>query len=200
VGYGKRRATPFQGRPIRQSARPASRIEELKTLLSEALNEPVVVARCGHRKITSAKRSLRSSSTRSATADLRAIKILLDMLRDIESQTVPASPETAPSPGGRKVIEQLRARFANLEPDHEELKPGRSTRTVCRRTFATFAARCFYALNRRRAGDELASPGHRRQADRPCAKQDPAADHQLASPPPEILDGLDRGSQRTASA
>jgi hypothetical protein len=38
------------------------------------------------------------------------------MLRDIESQTEPASPETAAfTAADEKVIEQLRARFANLD-------------------------------------------------------------------------------------
>ena len=53
---------------------------------------------------------------RSATADLRAIKILLDMLRDIEGQAEPASPETSAfSEADEKVIEQLRARFSKAE-------------------------------------------------------------------------------------
>jgi hypothetical protein len=40
------------------------------------------------------------------------MKILLDMVRDLESQTEPASPETAEfSETDAKVIEQLRARF-----------------------------------------------------------------------------------------
>jgi len=38
------------------------------------------------------------------------------MLRDIEGQTEPASPETAAfTVADEKVIEQLRARFSNLE-------------------------------------------------------------------------------------
>jgi hypothetical protein len=54
---------------------------------------------------------------RSATADFRAIKILLDILRDIERQSVPASPETAEfSEADQKVIEQIRSRFSRGEP------------------------------------------------------------------------------------
>ena len=50
---------------------------------------------------------------RSATTDLRAIKILLDMVRDIESQTEPAFAETrAFTEADEKVLEQLRARFS----------------------------------------------------------------------------------------
>src|SRR3984893_9952501 len=51
-----------------------------------------------------------------------------------------------------------------------------------------------------RSGDELASRGHRRQADRGAGRQDPAADHQPATPSSEILDGLDRVSGLVSGA
>ena len=118
VGYGKPpRDTRFkEGQSGNPRGRPPG-LKNLKTLLSEALNEPVVVAENGgHRKITKRQAIITQLVNRSATADLRAIKILLDMLRDIESQTEPASPETAAfTAADEKVIEQLRARFANLE-------------------------------------------------------------------------------------
>ena len=118
VGYGKPpRDTRFkEGQSGNPRGRPPG-AKNLKTLLSEALNEPVVVAENGgHRKITKRQAIITQLVNRSATADLRAIKILLDMLRDIESQTVPASPETAAfTVADEKVIEQLRARFSNLE-------------------------------------------------------------------------------------
>ena len=118
VGYGKPpRDTRFkEGQSGNPRGRPPG-AKNLKTLLSEALNEPVVVAENGgHRKITKRQAIITQLVNRSATADLRAIKILLDMLRDIESQTEPASPETAAfTVADEKVIEQLRARFANLD-------------------------------------------------------------------------------------
>ena len=118
VGYGKPpRDTRFkEGQSGNPRGRPPG-AKNLKTLLSEALNEPVVVAENGgHRKITKRQAIITQLVNRSATADLRAIKILLDMLRDIEGQTEPASPETAAfTAADEKVIEQLRARFANLE-------------------------------------------------------------------------------------
>jgi hypothetical protein len=118
VGYGKPpRDTRFkEGQSGNPRGRPPG-LKNLKMLLSEALNEPVVVAENGgHRKITKRQAIITQLVNRSATADLRAIKILLDMLRDIESQTEPASPETAAfTAADEKVIEQLRARFANLE-------------------------------------------------------------------------------------
>jgi hypothetical protein len=118
VGYGKPpRDTRFkEGQSGNPRGRPPG-LKNLKTLLSEALNEPVVVAENGgHRKITKRQAIITQLVNRSATADLRAIKILLDMLRDIEGQTEPASPETAAfTAADEKVIEQLRARFANLD-------------------------------------------------------------------------------------
>jgi len=118
VGYGKppRDARFKEGQSGNPRGRPPG-AKNLKTLLSEALNEPVVVAENGgHRKITKRQAIITQLVNRSATADLRAIKILLDMLRDIESQTEPASPETAAfTAADEKVIEQLRARFSNLE-------------------------------------------------------------------------------------
>src|SRR5947208_15836073 len=103
-----------------QSGNPRGRrrgAKNLKTLLSEALNEPVIVTENGgHRKITKREAIVTQLVNRSATADLRATKILLDILRDIEAQTEPVSPETAPfSEADEKVLEQLRARFAKAE-------------------------------------------------------------------------------------
>jgi hypothetical protein len=114
VGYGKPpRHTRFKkGQSGNPRGRPKGS-KNLPTLLSEALNEPVVVAENGRRrKITMRQAIIKQLVKRSATADLRAMKILLDMVRDLESQTEPASPETAEfSETDAKVIEQLRARF-----------------------------------------------------------------------------------------
>jgi hypothetical protein len=53
---------------------------------------------------------------RSATADFRALKILLDFVRDVERQTEPISCQTAEfSEVDKKVLEQLRARFSKTE-------------------------------------------------------------------------------------
>ena len=99
-----------------QSGNPRGRrpgTKNLKTLLSDALNEFVIVSENGgRRKITKREAIVTQLVNRSASADFRAIKILLDMMRDIEGQTEPASPETSPfSEADEKVIEQLRARF-----------------------------------------------------------------------------------------
>src|SRR6266550_4325321 len=89
VGYRKPpRHTRFtKGQSGNPRGRPPG-AKNLKTLLSDALNQLV---------------------NRSASADFRAIKILLDMVRDIEGQTEPASAETSPfSEADEKVIEQLK--------------------------------------------------------------------------------------------
>src|ERR1700731_4466592 len=88
--------------------------KNLKTLLSEALNECVIVSdNGGGRKITKREAIVTQLVNRSATADWRAIKILLDLVRDIEGQTEPASPETSAfSEADQKVIEKLKMRFS----------------------------------------------------------------------------------------
>ena len=83
------------------------------TLLNEALNQGVLVAEGGgRRKISKREAIVTQLVNRSAAADFRAIKILLDIMRDIERQTEPGSRETAEfSEADEKVIEQLKARF-----------------------------------------------------------------------------------------
>ena len=118
VGYRK---PPRQTRFTKgQSGNPRGRspgAKNLKTLLSDALNEFVIVSENGgRRKITKREAIVTQLVNRSASADFRAIKILLDMVRDIESQTEPASVETSPfSEADEKVIEQLKARFSKAE-------------------------------------------------------------------------------------
>jgi uncharacterized protein DUF5681 len=115
VGYGK---PPQHSRFKKgQSGNPRGRApgaKNLKTLLSEALSELVIVAENGgRRKVTKREAIITQIVNRSATADWRAIKILLDLIREIEDQTDPASPETtAFSEADEKVLEQLRARFS----------------------------------------------------------------------------------------
>ena len=118
VGYGKppRRTRFTKGQSGNPRGRPRG-AKNLKTLLSEALNEPVIVIENGaRRRVTKREAIITQLVNRSATADWRAIKILLDLIREIEGQSEPAYPETcAFSEADEKVIEQLRARFSKAE-------------------------------------------------------------------------------------
>src|SRR6201982_1496397 len=115
LAYGKPpRHTRFaKGQSGTPRGRPAG-AKNLRTLLSEALNETVLVTENGgRRKVTKRQAIITQLVNRSATADFRAIKILLDMLREIESHTEPAPPETSAfSEADEEVLEQLRARFS----------------------------------------------------------------------------------------
>ena len=86
-------------------------------MLSEALNELVIVAENGgRRKITKRQAIITQLVNQSAKADWRATKILLDILQAIESRSEPASAETSSfSEADEKVLEQLRARFSKGE-------------------------------------------------------------------------------------
>jgi hypothetical protein len=83
IGYGK--PPPHTRFKKGQSGNPRGRpagAKNLKTLLSEALNEMVVVTENGgRRKVTKRRAIITQLVNRSATADFRAIKILLDIVR-----------------------------------------------------------------------------------------------------------------------
>jgi Family of unknown function (DUF5681) len=120
VGYGKPpRHTRFRKG---QSGNPRGRspgAKNLKTLVSEALNQHVIVTENGRqRKVTKREAVVTQLVNRSAIADFRAIKLLLDILREIEGQTEPVSPETSAfSEADEKVIAQLRARFSKKDTE-----------------------------------------------------------------------------------
>jgi len=88
--------------------------------VTEALNEPVIIAENGERrKISKRQAIIKQLVNRSAKADWRAIKILLDILREIEGRVEPEAAESSFSAADEKVIEQMKARLgANTgEPD-----------------------------------------------------------------------------------
>ena len=118
VGYGKPpRHTRFaKGQSGNPRGRPPG-AKSFTTLLDEALNERVLVAENGGRRKVSKRQAIVTQLVnRAATADFRAMKMLLDFARDTERQTEPGSSETAEfSEADEKVLEQLRARFSKTE-------------------------------------------------------------------------------------
>src|SRR5438477_10438918 len=120
VGYGKPpRHTRFaKGQSGNPRGRPCG-AKNFNTLLEEALDEPVTVTENGGRRKVSKRQAIVTQLVnRSATADFRATKILLDIMRDIERQTEPTAPETSDfSEADEKVLEQIRARFSIGKPE-----------------------------------------------------------------------------------
>ena len=111
-----------------RSGNPRGRLsgsKNLHTLLRDALNEPIMVTENGERrKITKREAIIKQLVNQSAIADWRAVKILLDLLREIEGQAEPTSDETAAfSTADEKVIAQLRVRFSQSEHDHGNSDP-----------------------------------------------------------------------------
>ena len=99
VGYGKPpRHTRFKKGEA--SANPGGRPRKnLATLLVEGLNKKVVVTENGRRRKIAVREAITSQLiNKSATADLRAIKMLLDLIKDAEKQAGAAPP---PEPSRR---------------------------------------------------------------------------------------------------
>jgi Family of unknown function (DUF5681) len=117
VGYGKPpRHTRFKSG---QSGNPRGRppgAKNLSTLLTEALNEPVVIAEDGgRRKISKRQAIIKQLVNRSAKGDWRAVKLLLDILQDIEGRTEPQTEENSFSLADEKVVAQWMARLHDKE-------------------------------------------------------------------------------------
>jgi hypothetical protein len=114
VGYGRPpRHTRFElGRSGNPRGRPGGS-KNLSTLLSEALKEPVIVVENGRRrKIAKRQAIVTQLVNRSAKADLKAIQILLTMLRDIEARADPGSTDPAAfTEADQQIIKRIRARL-----------------------------------------------------------------------------------------
>ena len=113
VGYGKppphTRFVKGQSGNSRGRSRGA---KNMKTLLSKALNELVVVTdNGGRRKISKREAIITQLVNRSAKADFKAIQILLGMIRDIESDTDPHSSDPTFTEADQQIIQRLQARF-----------------------------------------------------------------------------------------
>jgi hypothetical protein len=122
VGYGKPpRYSQFKrGQSGNPRGRPAGS-KNLGTLVSEALNEPVIVVENGgRRKISKREAIIKQLVNRSAKADWRAIKILLDIVRELEGRIEPETAESSFSAADEKVIEQMKARWHAAKGDSDD--------------------------------------------------------------------------------
>jgi Family of unknown function (DUF5681) len=113
VGYGKPpKDTRFKKG---QSGNPRGRVpgaKNLKTLLIDTLNEPVVVTENGGRQTISKRQAIvKQLVNQSAKGDWRAVKLLLDMLHETEGGSEPETAGSSFSEADQKVIEQLKARL-----------------------------------------------------------------------------------------
>jgi hypothetical protein len=95
-----------------QSGNPGGRSKKnLPALLADALNEPVFVTIDGERrKITKREAVVHQLVNKSTTADLRATKMLFDMMKDAEQKAGVDAPPPEPRPldaADQEVAEQL---------------------------------------------------------------------------------------------
>ena len=112
VGYRK---PPLHSRFKKgQSGNPRGRppgSKNLSILLNEALDELVVIAENGGRKkISKREASLKQLVNEAAKGNWRALKLLVDILQEIERRTEPQTEESSFSVADEKVIAQWKAR------------------------------------------------------------------------------------------
>ena len=99
-----------------QSGNPGGRrTKSLPALLANALNETVVVTIDGRRrKITKREAIVARMVDKSASADLRATKMLIDMMKDVEHKAHDAAPPPEPrrlAATDREVVQHFVARL-----------------------------------------------------------------------------------------
>ena len=121
VGYGKPpRHTRFEkGQSGNPRGRPSGS-KNLATLVNEALNETVIVVENGRRRTIPQREAFaKQVVNRSTKADWRAIKILLDIVREIEGRVEPETAESSFSAADEKVIAQIKARWHAKKGDFD---------------------------------------------------------------------------------
>ena len=99
-----------------QSGNPGGRsTKSLAALLAGALNETVVVTIDGRRrKITKREAIVTQMVDKSASADLRATKMLIDMMKDVEEKAGDAEPPPEPrrlAEADKEVVQHFVARL-----------------------------------------------------------------------------------------
>ena len=122
IGYGRPpHHTRFQkGRSANPKGRPGG-AKNLSTVLSEALNERVIIAENGgRRKISKRQAIIKQIVNQAAKGDWRAAKLLFDILQEIERRTEPEPSENAFGSEDEKVIEQMKARMRGKKPESDE--------------------------------------------------------------------------------
>jgi len=139
VGYGKPpRHTGFQkGRSGNPKGRPKGS-KNLATLLTEALDEKVQVTEDGkRRRVTKRELVIKQLVNKSASADLRAIKQLTDIVQGVErrggaSQTPPPSPaftgadEEVIAELKKRIERDIRAKIAAEKPQAAVVTPAKA--------------------------------------------------------------------------
>jgi hypothetical protein len=120
VGYGKppRNAGFKKGQSGNPRGRPPGS-KNLTTLLNDALNESVTIAEHGRRrKITKREAVIKQLVNKSASADARSLKMLLDLMLSLEARARAAAvPAPAAGPSDEEVLAQLKARLEGVIRD-----------------------------------------------------------------------------------
>src|SRR5215831_17184572 len=117
VGYGK---PPRHTRFVKgQSGNPRGRppgAQNMKTLLTKALNELVVVTDHGGRRQVSKRQAIVTQIVnRAAKPDFKAIPILLGMLRDIERDSDPQPADPTFTEADQQIIARIKARLGGAK-------------------------------------------------------------------------------------
>ena len=114
VGYGKPpRHTRFQkGRSGNPAGRPRGK-KNLATLLSDALDQKIIVVESGRRKKISKREAIVTQLVnKSASADLKATQIVLAMLRDVETRADSGCADIGSlAEADRQIIQRIQARI-----------------------------------------------------------------------------------------
>jgi Family of unknown function (DUF5681) len=105
-----------------QSGNPRGRppgSKNLTTLLNDALNQRVTITEDGRqRKITKREAVMKQLVNKSASADPRSLKMLLDLMLNLEARARTAGPPTpAVGPADEEVLAQLKARLEGVIRD-----------------------------------------------------------------------------------
>ena len=115
IGYGKppRDCGFKKGQSGNPRGRPPSS-KNLTILLNDALNETVAITENGRRrKITKREAVIKQLVNKSASSDPRSLKILLDLMLNLEAGARPSAAATIPAvgPGDEEILAQLKARL-----------------------------------------------------------------------------------------